>query len=218
MKYYNVRESRFNKYGKILIDYDFTELVHTLRTHTPMPESGFKYLASCDALESLNVFRELQDRAFGGMTMQLGYCNGYNDTLNCLEYHSCSELCIMAEDVIILLGQRSDIDENNYTYDTSKVEAFLVPAGMGVELYATTLHYAPCNVQMGQGYRVANGLLRKTNDECPITEKKGIDKLLAGCNKWLLAHPDSKEARQGAFVGLTGENIRCRGSKKYKMG
>ena len=26
-------------------------------------------------------------------------------------------------------------------------------------------------------------------------------------NKWLLAHPDSGEAGQGAWVGLTGENI-----------
>ena len=26
-------------------------------------------------------------------------------------------------------------------------------------------------------------------------------------NKWLLAHPESKEARDGAHVGLKGENI-----------
>ena len=35
--------------------------------------------------------------------------------------------------------------EADHTYDTSKMEAFLVPAGTAVEVYATTLHYAPCS-------------------------------------------------------------------------
>lgn len=33
------------------------------------------------------------------------------------------------------------------------------------------------------------------------------DNLLTARNKWLLAHADSSEAKQGAYVGLTGENI-----------
>ena len=49
-----------------------------------------------------------------------------------------------ANDLILLLGQQQDIGEGD-TYDTSKAEAFLLPAGVGVELYATSLHYAPCN-------------------------------------------------------------------------
>ena len=35
----------------------------------------------------------------------------------------------------------------------------------------------------------------------------GDDARLWACNKWLLAHPDSAEAAQGAYVGLTGINI-----------
>lgn len=31
--------------------------------------------------------------------------------------------------------------------------------------------------------------------------------MLWACNKWLLAHSDSAEARQGAHIGLSGENI-----------
>ncbi|WP_195421438.1 DUF4867 family protein [Faecalicatena contorta] len=208
MNYYDVDEERFKNYGQILLDYDFTELIKTLQTHTPMPETGFIYQGSCQELESLPVFQDLQNRVFGGMPMQLGYCNGYNDTLNCLEYHTCSELCIMAEDVVLLLGQRSDIDRTNYIYDTARVEAFLVPAGTGIELYATTLHYAPCNVKPGKGYHVANGLLYGTNGECPVVEKKGEGQLLAGCNKWLLTHPDSPEVKEGAYIGLKGENIK----------
>lgn len=63
--------------------------------------------------------------------------------MNALEYHRSSELDIAQTDLILLLGMQQDI-ENGDIYDTSKVEAFLVPAGTGVELYATTLRYAPC--------------------------------------------------------------------------
>ena len=30
---------------------------------------------------------------------------------------------------------------------------------------------------------------------------------LTARNKWLLAHPDSSEAKTGAHIGLTGKNI-----------
>ena len=44
--------------------------------------------------------------------------------------------------MILLVGRQQDITED-YTYDTDQIEAFLVPAGTAVEMYATTLHYAP---------------------------------------------------------------------------
>lgn len=195
------------KYGRVLQDISFTGLVKALKEKTPLPERGFIYQASCMELEELSVFRELQNLVFGGMPMQLGYCNGRNDTLNCLEYHTCSEVCVAADAVILLLGQRADIQDEGYTYDTSLVEAFLIPAGVGIELYATTLHYAPCSSCKGQGYHVANGLLRGTNGACPEMEKSGSANMLCGCNKWLLAHPDAPEATEGVHVGLTGENF-----------
>ena len=38
----------------------------------------------------------------------------------------------------------------------------------------------------------------------PLNEE---DKWLTARNKWLLAHPESAEAAQGAYVGLAGKNI-----------
>ena len=47
-----------------------------------------------------------------------------------------------------------------------------------------------------------------TNTEKPdITPKSPEDKLLWARNKWLLAHPESGEAKQGAHIGLSGENV-----------
>ncbi|MCI8838785.1 MAG: DUF4867 family protein [Oscillospiraceae bacterium] len=87
------------------------------------------------------------------------------------------------------------------------VRAFRVPAGVLVEVYATTLHYAPCHTDEAEGFRVAVALPRGTNEAKPaikaITEE---DQLLWARNKWLLAHEDSAEAGQGAAVRLSGDN------------
>ena len=93
--------------------------------------------------------------------------------------------------------------------DTAKVKAFRVPAGVLVEVYATTLHYAPCHTDENKGFRVAVALPRGTNGPRPEVVELAAeeDRLLWARNKWLLAHADSAEAAQGAYVGLSGENI-----------
>ena len=157
-------------------------------------------------LESLPVFAELRDRQFGGMPIQIGYCTGTNTKLNCFEYHRNSEVNIYAMDTIILLGRQQDIIDGKY--DTSKVEAFLVPAGTAVELYATTLHYAPCDAKKGAGFRAAVILSKGTNTDKPVCDVRNKeDEMLFACNKWLTCLPDTDEARQGAYVGLDGKNL-----------
>ena len=89
-----------------------------------------------------------------------------------------------------------------------KVKAFRVPAGVLVEVYATTLHYAPCHTDPAKGFRVLVALPQGTNTEKPAALPAGGDAaLLWARNKWLLAHKESAEAAQGAYIGLTGENI-----------
>ena len=83
-----------------------------------------------------------------------------------------------------------------------------MPAGVPVEVYATSLHYAPCHVDAGAGFRTAVVLPKGTNtakpDFAPACEE---DKWMTARNKWLLAHPDAPEARSGAHIGLKGVNI-----------
>ena len=108
------------------------------------------------------------------------------------------------DDVVFII--RKDI-EDDFTYDTSKVKAFLLPAGTAVEVYATTLHYAPCGVD-GAGFQVAIVLPKGTNYDLPATKLKaeGEDKLITAVNKWLIGHPEGGLA-EGSFLGLKGENI-----------
>ena len=46
----------------------------------------------------------MKERAYGGLEIQIGYCNGNNKKLNAVEYHRSSELDIAVDDLILLLG------------------------------------------------------------------------------------------------------------------
>ncbi|MDR1669215.1 MAG: DUF4867 family protein [Oscillospiraceae bacterium] len=203
MKIQSVTDSAFGIYGKVVEGYDFAPLIGALNASTPKPSGSTVYLPGDAALEALPVSAELRDRFFGGLPIQVGYCNGSNRSLNCLEYHRSSELNIAADDVVLLVARQQDIADRKL--DTSKVEAFLLPKGTAAELYSTTLHYAPC----GESFRVVIVLPKGTNTKKPdiLRATDGEDALLWACNKWLIAHPDSPEAKAGAYIGLTGENV-----------
>ena len=202
MKIQNVTDASFGKYGKVLEGYDFGALIREMK-HTPVPEDVI-YVPSAEELEALEVAKDLQNKGFGGLPIQIGYCNGHNKKLNAVEYHRNSEINVAVTDLVLLIGQQQDI-KADFTYDTSKIEAFLVPAGTGIEVYATTLHYAPCHVNEG-GFQCVVVLPKGTNTELTFqTASAGEDSLMTAKNKWLIAHEDAKI--EGAFAGLKGENI-----------
>ena len=207
MKIYSVFDKEFAAYGRVIDGFDYTGLLAKLEDTTPMPDDAVVYVPSDAFLETDAVFADLRDNVYGGMPIQIGYCNGNNTKLNCLEYHRDSEINIPSRDAILLVALKSDIDADN-KLDTAKVMAFKCPAGTAVEVYATTLHYAPCNGAAGKGFRVIIVLPRDTNTEMPKFEVKNVeDGWMTAKNKWLLAHAEAPEASDGAYVGLTGVNI-----------
>ena len=204
MKIDSVFDPAFKPYGRVLEGYDAEELLSAMEA-IPLPESGVDYRPGIESLEACAVFEDLRDRAFGGMPVELGMCWGHNTKLNCLEYHRDSEINIGTGDFILLLARQDEITDG--VLDTEKVKAFRAPAGQPVEVYATTLHYAPCQVTE-EGFRVAVVLPKGTNTEKPAFDPKSEeDTWMTARNKWLLAHPSSREAAGGAHVGLRGVNI-----------
>ena len=202
MRIQNVADDAFRRYGKVLEGYDFTELLKEMK-HTPVPED-VTYVPSVEEMEALPVAKELQNKGYGGLPIEIGYCNGHNSKLNALEYHRSSEVNVAVTDIILLLGAEQDI-EPDFTYDTSKVEAFLIPTGTGIEVYGTTLHYAPCGVD-GNGFKAIVVLPQGTNTDLMTCHTKSYDdKLLTAKNKWLIAHEEA--GIEGAVCGLKGENI-----------
>ncbi len=202
MQIYDVTDERFRVYGRVVKNIDFSPLVEELKK-TPVPD-GVVYEPKADAFMALPVADEIRRVFYGELPVQIGYCNGHNVLLNAVEYHRCSEVNVAATDAVLIVGRQQDVTEN-CTYDTAKMEAFLVPAGCAVELYATTLHYAPCHVKEG-GFQVAVILQDGTN--YPLTEPhdNGEDAILAAKNKWLIGHPEGG-LPEGSFIGLYGKNL-----------
>jgi hypothetical protein len=207
MEIISVADKRFKKYGRVIKNIDFGTLVDAMK-ETFVPENVV-YEPTVENLEKLEVAAEIKNKFFGELPIQIGYCNGHNELLNAVEYHRSSEINVAATDAILILGNLWDA-EDDFTYDTSKMEAFLVPAGTAVELYATTLHYAPCGVD-NKGFQVAVILPRGTNFElttehakCPLCG--GEDALITAANKWLIGHEEGGLPK-GSFIGLKGKNL-----------
>ena len=210
MKVKQVTDTSFRKYGKILTGIDFSEIYNVLE-EMDYPED-VEYAASFGPLEEPEFRQKLSNTLYGELSVEIGYCSGHNKMLNALEYHRSSEANVAVTDIIVLLGHQSDITED-FTYDTAQLEAFFVPAGTAVELYATTLHYVPIGTKENDyAFKMGVVLPFGTNFPLGVTlgaeaekEKLPEEKLLFAKNKWLIAHEESGE--EGAFIGLTGKNI-----------
>ncbi len=206
MKIYSIYDPLFAEYGRIVDGVEVDEIVDALNKYTPLPEEGTGYVPEEPALQNLPAAKKLAPTLFGGQPVEFGWCNGRNTKLNCLEYHRNSEFNLGTEDFILILAKQCDVKD--WKLDTATCKAFRAPAGVLVEVYATSLHYAPCHVDPAKGFRVMIGLPQGTNTEMPEIEGKCFeDRLLFARNKWLLAHPEASEAAKGAWVGLVGENI-----------
>lgn len=206
MEIKKITDAAFRKYGRVVQGIDFDELIDAIKRETPLPD-GVAYEPSIEALEATQSAKELQKRTYGELPIEVGYCNGHNYKLNAVEYHRSSEINVAATDAVLILGMQQDITDD-FTYDTAKMEAFLVPAGTAVEIYATTLHYAPCSADEG-GFKVGIVLPKGTNYPLTQSHEGWEDSLITAQNKWLIGHEEGG-LDAGAHIGLIGKNLDIR--------
>lgn len=200
-----VNSESFKTYGRIVQEYDFSALMVYMEEHTKIPVEGNVYLASVAEMEKLPIFDQLQSTFYGGMPIEIGYCNGRNTTYNGFEYHKGSEINIAVTDFMLVLGHSWDI--RHKTYHVEDAEVFFVEKGTAIEIYQTTLHLSPCRT-LDEGFKDIVILPRGTNTplkNARIYEEE--NELLLQKNKWVIAHP-KREAliRQGAYPGAIGAN------------
>ncbi|MDD6134271.1 MAG: DUF4867 family protein [Selenomonadaceae bacterium] len=206
MKISSVKEKEFRPYGRVL-PLDVAGFVKTIKARPAVKKGEVVYEPSVQEFEDLPLYQELKDKTYGEQAIEFGHCSGWNEKLNAVEYHRSSEIDIAATDLYLILGRQQDIDYETNTYDTSKMEVFFVPAGTAVELYATTLHYAPCGKE-GKEFRCGVVLPKGTNEELhEPAGKEAEDRLLFAENKWLIAHKESGLEQEGAWIGLKGKNL-----------
>jgi len=205
--FYHIEDSKSKHYGKVINEYDFNEL-ETYMDSLTIPQDQNVYVASVTEMENTIIKNQLQEAFYGEMSIQIGYCNGPNSTLNGLEYHKSSEINIAITDMVLLLGKVQEVENN--VFHSNDVIAFFVPKGTAVELYSTTLHFAPCKVN-NEGFKTIVILPKGTNDPLStnIQKRTKEDELLFMKNKWLIAHPEREQLiNKGAHPGIKGENIK----------
>ncbi|PRO65849.1 DUF4867 family protein [Alkalicoccus urumqiensis] len=203
----HLTSSRFTKYGTLLDADAFQAAVPALQRKA-MPEAGNVYVASDPSLEDDSSLVQEAETVFGEMDIQVGYCNGYTNAVNALEYHKSSEINVAATDFILCLGR---LEKGKSTFDLNQAEFFYVKKGEAFELYPEVLHFAPMAV-CGDGFQCLVILPRGTNEELTREASRRQDPVLFKKNKWLLAHPERDVLiDQGAVPGLLGDNIYVKG-------
>ncbi|WP_153720752.1 DUF4867 family protein [Sporosarcina cascadiensis] len=199
----SVHSASFGRYGKVLNRFPHEEIAERMM-EIPIPVTGNEYVPSLDKLEAGGMKKYIESHYFGGMPIQIGYCNGINSSLGGLEFHKGSEINVAITDFILLLGHTNELVKD--TYNVANIKAFFVPCGAVIEMYQTTLHLAPCKVN-DRGFKCVVILPKGTNT--PLAdEEKDADPLLFMKNKWLIAHSEhTRFVEQGAHEGIIGENI-----------
>lgn len=101
VKIFQVSDPEFKEYGRVIPGYELGELIRELEK---MPVTkDVAYVSSVAELEKTAAAKELAEEVYGGMPIQIGYCNGHNQKLNALEYHRDSE-------VNVAVGENSELD------------------------------------------------------------------------------------------------------------
>jgi len=204
----DVGSETFRTYGRILPYVELKQMAQFVRS-TPMPEDEYYCPLSEELMESEEA--EMITRyVFGGVPCQIGYYNGRVTELNALEYHKCSEVLYLLEDVVLLVAHIWEMDSDQL--DSSCIKAFYVPKNSCVELYATTLHYAPCMAgPEGARQIVVQSLGTNTDMDQSASDQNGENRLLYQKNKWLIVHPEAEAlVKAGGYIGITGENLKVR--------
>ena len=204
IEFYDVSSEEFSTFGRIIKNIDVTEITKVC-DGIDNPESGSTYVPSLEEFEKLGIAKIIKDEFFGTLPTQIGYCWGYNDMLNATEWHANSEINIAVTPLVLLLGHIWDIKDGKI--DSSSFKAFYLPAGTVVEVYATSLHYCPCQVS-DDGFKSVVGLPLGTNTDLEITPE---DKLIFRKNKWIICHVDNNELiEKGVVPAITGTNFQIK--------
>jgi len=196
----SVESEAFAPYGRVIRDLDTADIIKAAK-EIENPSEGSSYLPTVEAFEQLPVAKTIQNRFFGTLPAQVGYCWGHSNFLNATEWHTSSEINIAVTPLVLLLGHIWQIQDGKI--DSSDFRAFYLPAGTAVEVYATSLHFCPCEVEAG-GFGCVVALPAGTNTNL---EEAVEDKLLFRKNKWIICCEDNQDLIQrGVVSGITGCN------------
>lgn len=205
LKIYKTTDKEFIPFGKLINDINAEAFIEAAK-NVEFPQSGSVYVPELEEFKVLDESKDVEIKYYGELPIQAGYCYGHSHQLNAVEWHKSSEVNVAVTPLVLFLGQVQDIVDNKI--DSSKMKAFYVEKGEVIEVYATTLHFCPCEVE-STGFGAVIILPVGTN--VPL-DGEYEDKIMFRKNKWILAHADNKGLLdRGVVAGITGENYIIKG-------
>ena len=118
------------------------------------------------------------------------------------------DVLLLEEDLPVVVVDAAALSVVAVVVDAASVVGFYLPPETLVEVFPGVLHFAPCRIQEA-GFNCLVVLEKGVNEALPQvnTAAPGEEKLLWMRGKWMLCHPDSPQAENGAYVGIGGENL-----------
>ncbi|MCD7838286.1 MAG: DUF4867 family protein [Clostridiales bacterium] len=199
-----VTDPSFRQYGQLLPHFQFPEMKRYIYEETPIPAD----VTCSPELMAMDEAIQITQYVYGETACQVGYFSDSPDHMNALEYHKCSELLVEFEPCVIIVGQIWQIEQDRL--NAADLKVFYVPADTCLELYATTLHFAPCAATTA-GVRQVVCQTATTNTPLHHPERRdltGENKYLLQRNKWVIAHKDAAPMfDETVWMGIEGENL-----------
>lgn len=169
------------------------------------PDEANAYIPRDEGLSLSPATQSISRAVFGELPIQAGWNYGGNPRMNGMEWHKSCEVIVACTDLVLLLGNYTDIEHDSY--DSARALGLYLQKGEAVELFPLTLHLAPMPVVGG---RFIAAILLPEGTNLPLSG--GIEGTLRAVNKWLLVHPDNTRGIElGGKVGIRGENIQLFG-------
>lgn len=195
----DIRCDEFRTYGRVVSDFNAAPLLAAAKT-IAMPTEGVKYVADEEKFTKLPEAAQLENACFGQLPCQIGFCWGHNHALNGAEWHTVNELNIAVTPLAVLLAHTYEMEDGKIA--GARFRAFYVPAGTVFEMFTTSLHFCPCQVQDG-GFADIVCLPKGVNTEAPRPGAKNLRRI----NKWFVCHEKNAEMiAAGSVIGITGVN------------
>lgn len=207
LEIFPVWSEALDRYGRVVMSDTLGEAAELVARRVEMPEKGTFYTPQSDFLNDQEMKKEISNRFFGGLPVEIGYCIGHNSDLNALEYHKCNEVLAFNGDVVIFLGRMEDMDLLGGIYQMSQLEGFFVPSGTQIELYPGTLHYGAMETSRA-GFSFIVCLLEGTNTPLEARVEGRENEMLIQKNKWVICNKAAEEEIAcGAPVWITDASI-----------
>lgn len=201
-----INDAAFAKYGKIWNNFVLDDVL-TIMNKKEIPFNSNIYITNDDELNDLKVISQIKNDIFAGIDIQTGPCMGHNNSFSAIEYHNGSEVNIACTDIIMVLGQRQDLEQHHNFDPHTQADIFYIPKNTVFEMYNTTLHYSPIEITP-DGFKVVVILPLGTNEELSVSFQSN-NPYIVKQNKFQVVHPSRiDKISQGIQIGLVGDLLR----------